>query len=122
MIVAGFGCRVGATSAEFVAVLHAAEAACASRADAIAAPEFKRAEAGITQASTQLGLDLHWINEADLRAMAHLCPTQSEAALRETGHASVAEAAALAAAGPGAKLIQPRIAHPTATCAMAVSA
>jgi cobalt-precorrin 5A hydrolase len=119
MIVAGFGCRAGCPAEELIAVLHDAEAACASHAEALAAPGFKRHEPGLAEAAARLGLDLRWIDEAALHAVAALCPTHSEAALRTTGHASIAEAAALAGAGPGARLIQPRIARPGATCAIA---
>ena len=43
------------------------------------------------------------------------CPTRSQAAQTATGLASIAEAAALAC-GP---LIQPRVTHGAATCALA---
>ena len=48
--------------------------------------------------------------------------TRSERVLALTGLGSVAEAAALAAAGPSAKLISPRLVMGSATCALAASA
>ncbi len=119
MIVAGLGCRSGVAASEIIDVLRAAEAASARNAHALAAPAFKRGEPGLHEAAATLGLDLRWIDEATLHAMADLCPTRSDAARRATGHASVAEAAALAGAGENARLIQLRIAHTRATCAMA---
>jgi cobalt-precorrin 5A hydrolase len=46
----------------------------------------------------------------------------SAVARRHTGLASVAEAAALAAAGPDSRLLLPRISGARATCALAISA
>jgi cobalt-precorrin 5A hydrolase len=47
--------------------------------------------------------------------------TRSLRVLALTGLPSVAEAAALAAAGPRARLIVPRVSAATATCALAVA-
>jgi cobalt-precorrin 5A hydrolase len=122
MIIAGFGCRSGCTAEALLAVLHEAETIAAQRADALAAPAFKRNETGLSEAARLRDLPLHWIDDIAMNAAAPLCPTHSEAALRSTGHASVAEAVALAASGPGGRLILPRLAHRSATCALAISA
>lgn len=67
-----------------------------------------------------LGVPLVLVPRAELEAAGARVQTRSERVLEMTGVPSVAEAAALAAAGPQARLIVPRIAARTATCALAV--
>jgi cobalt-precorrin 5A hydrolase len=87
----------------------------------IAAPELKRGEQGIAAAAAALGVPLVLIPKADLAAAGARAETRSERVLALTGIPSVAEAAALAGGGPTARLILPRIAVGSATCAQAVS-
>ncbi len=110
-ITAGIGCRRGCSAAESVARIQAA-----GRPDRLAAPEFKRHEAGIQDAAAQLGLPLIFVPDAAMEAAQPHCLTRSAAAERATGYASIAEAAALAAGGA---LLGPRIASANATCALA---
>ncbi len=115
MIVAGIGCRrdcPAETILALIATLH-------HPIDALAAPQAKCAEPGLQTSARHLGLPLHPISHEALLAVQPLCPTSSLRALEETGIASVAEGCALAAAGPGAKLILPRIANAAATLALA---
>jgi len=122
MIVAGIGCRKGCGADEIVTLIRAAveRAGIANcRFTALAAPAFKADEAGPREAAERLGLPLLRIGEQALKAAEPRCPTHSEAALEATGFASVAEAAALAAAGADARLVLPRIASGAATCALA---
>jgi cobalt-precorrin 5A hydrolase len=124
MIVAGVGCRKGASADDIGAVIGAAlaRAGFATQAlDLIAAPELKRGEQGVAAAAAALGVPLVLIAEADLRAAGARAETRSERVLALTGISSVAEAAALAGGGPTARLILPRIAVGSATCALAVS-
>lgn len=121
-IVAGIGCRAGAAATDIVAVLRDAEAQAGRRATALALPAFKSREAGVLDAAAALGLPVILIDDAALAAVQALCPTRSDLVAARTGHASIAEAAALAACGPGATLAVPRIAHPTVTCALATCA
>lgn len=121
MIVAGIGCRSLCPAGDIVAVLRDAEMRSGVRATALAAPHFKHAEPGLHAAALLLGLDLHWIGDDAMTAMQPACPTRSATVLAATGHQSIAEAACLAAAGPGAILVLPRIAHARATCALAES-
>jgi cobalt-precorrin 5A hydrolase len=114
MITAGLGCRKGCTAAELVRLIQAA-----GLPDRLAAPEFKRDEPGLHEAACQLGLPLVFVPDAALAAAQLHCVTRSAAAERATGHASVAEAAALAGGGT---LLGPRIASANATCALACSA
>ena len=124
MIVAGVGCRKGASADDIGAVIGDALARAgfpATALDLIAAPELKRGERGIVVAAAALGVPLLLIPKAELEAAGARAQTRSERVLALTGLPSVAEAAALAAAGPQARLVVPRIAAGTATCALAVA-
>jgi cobalt-precorrin 5A hydrolase len=123
MIVAGIGCRKGASAADISAVIaHAlAHAGLASQAlDVIAAPESKGDE-GVSVAAAALGVPLVLVSRADLQAAGARAQTRSERVLALIGVPSVAEAAALAASGPASRLIVPRMSVGIATCALAAS-
>jgi cobalt-precorrin 5A hydrolase len=119
MIVAGFGFR-GAATAE--SLLDALDKARGPQAPALLATAEDKAAAPAFQAlSARLGLPVHAVT---LDALAQVeTPTRSATvrALRGSGSGSVAEAAALVAAGPGASLLGPRAvsADRMATCALA---
>ncbi|WP_237182406.1 cobalamin biosynthesis protein [Roseomonas marmotae] len=115
---AGLGCRAGAEAEDILALLAEAVRGLPALTH-LAAPEFRRDVPGLRRAAERLGLPLLFLPRAALEQMQPLCPTRSEAALRATGLASVAEACALAAAGPGATLVRPRIAGAGVTCAVA---
>jgi cobalt-precorrin 5A hydrolase len=124
MIVAGVGCRRGASAPDIEAAIRAAleRAGIAPDAlDCIATIAAKNGEAGITGAAANLGVDLVLIPDADLRAANDRTETRSGRVLALTGVHSVAEAAALAAAGPSARLIGQRLVMGDATCAVAAS-
>jgi cobalt-precorrin 5A hydrolase len=61
------------------------------------------------------------VAQAELEEAGARTKTRSERVLSLAGVASVAEAAALAAGGPAARLLVPRITVGIATCALAVS-
>jgi cobalt-precorrin 5A hydrolase len=111
MITAGIGCRKGCKATEIIDLIQSA-----GRPDRLAAPDFKRGEPGLLEAAAALGLPLHFVADAALANAQPHCLTRSTAALRATGHASIAEAAALA---QGGTLLGPRIASANATCALA---
>lgn len=119
VIVAGIGCRRGISAAAVVAVLRAAEARAGVAAGALATAGFKVGEAGIAEAAGVLGLRLHWVDDAELALVQGGCVTLSETVRGHTGHGAIAEAAALAACGAGARLVLARIAVDGATCALA---
>jgi cobalt-precorrin 5A hydrolase len=124
MIVAGVGCRRGAPALEIEAAIRAAlaRAGIASDAlDAIATIAAKRNETGIETAAANFGVDVVLVSDSELKAAGHRTETKSERVLALTGVPSVAEAAALAAAGPLARLISPRLVIGSATCALATS-
>ncbi len=124
MIVAGIGCRRGAPAAAIATVIKAAlaRAGLASRMlDVIATPAAKGNESGIAEAASALGVTLVLIAQPDLATAGSRVVTHSRRVMRLTGVPCVAEAAALAAGGPAAHLLLPRIAVGPATCALARS-
>jgi len=82
----------------------------------------KQGEAGIAEAAGLMGLELTYLAREALRARAEDVQTYSPSAESLFGVPSVAEAAALAGAGPASVLIVPRIAAGGATCAIAGAA
>ncbi|WP_305670451.1 cobalamin biosynthesis protein [Falsiroseomonas sp.] len=123
MMVAGLGCRRGAR-AEDVTAAVALALQTAGRAPAelarLATSASKAEEPGLRAAAASLGLQLDAVPRPALLAAAHGCLSHSARVLAETGVPSLAEAAALASAGPGARLLGPRISVARAvTCALA---
>ncbi|HEX3502988.1 MAG TPA: cobalamin biosynthesis protein [Xanthobacteraceae bacterium] len=124
MIVAGVGCRRGASAPDIEAVIRAALARAGVAADAlnaIATTAAKHDEAGIKAAAANFGVSVVLVPDAELKAAGKRTETKSDRVLALTGVPSVAEAAALAAAGPSARLISPRLVLGAATCALAAS-
>lgn len=112
--VAGIGCRAGVSVAE---VLAAVEAAGGGGLDALAVVEAKCDEAALIGAAAVLGLPLRVAGPvAEERLLTH-----SPASLAAVGVGSASEAAALSVAGPGARLLGPRVVVGRVTCAVAVS-
>lgn len=124
MIVAGVGCRRDTAAPDIEAAIREAlaRAGIASNAlDAIATMAAKRGEAGIAAAAANLGVSIVLVSDAELQSARGRTVTRSERVLALTGVPSVAEAAALAAAGPSARLISSRLIVGSATCALASS-
>jgi cobalt-precorrin 5A hydrolase len=124
MIVAGIGCRTGASARDIEAALSAALAKAdldPATLDVIATSSTRGLEPGIAMAASSRGAKLVVVPQEELEAAAARVVTRSERVLALTGVASVAEAAALAAAGPDARLLLPRIAIGPATCALAIA-
>lgn len=82
----------------------------------------KQDEPGLAEAAGRLGLELTYLSREALKAREAEARTRSARAESLFGIASVAEAAALAGAGPGSVLVVPRIAADGATCAVARAA
>lgn len=118
VIVAGFGFRAGADAAALAAALAAARAGGLPEPDRLATAADKAGAAAFHGLARALGLPAVAVPLADLVA-APAAPS-SRAPARYGGR-SLAEASALAAAGPGARLIGPRAVSPCrrATCALA---
>ena len=100
MIVAGLGFRKGVSAQSLRAAL-----ALVGRADLLATAEGKEAEPGLLRLSAETGLAIRAVSRASLAAQG-IEGSGRSMALYGTG--SVAEAAALAAAGQGARLIATR--------------
>ena len=120
MIVAGVGCKKGVTVTEVLAAVETALEAHGLTLAALslmATARMKRDEAGIIAAGAQLNLPVILVDDGVLREMSVL--SHSDLSLSVAGVPSVSEAAALAAAGEGARLAGPRIVVGPATCAIA---
>lgn len=117
MIVAGLGFRNGCAADDIVCLVRAAQVQAGCIVGSLAAPRWKQGAPGLHAAAARLGLPVAFIDDAALLVMQPRCPTRSAVAERETGFASVAEGAALAASG--GRLLLARIAGGGATCALA---
>ncbi len=118
VIAAGFGFRRGATADSLADAL----ARAGGTANLLATVEDKAQSPAFLGLAARMCLPVAAIGAAALSAQTTL--TQSAAARAARGTGSVAEAAALAAAGPGARLLGPRAVSGDglATCALAAGA
>lgn len=122
MIVAGIGCRKTISAAQVesaiaAALLHYQLDGC--RLGLIAVPAAKGAESGIVAAAAARGVLLVLIAQDALEAADSRTLTRSVRSKDTLNVQSVAEAAALAAAGPHSRLLAPRVAVGPVTCALA---
>lgn len=119
MIVAGFGCRSGASEKSLRAALGAAQAD-GLPLSAIATLTHKQGL--LRPLADSFGLPLILIDPQAVEGIATVTHSSASIAAYRTG--SVAEAVALTAAGPGAHLVSPRAVSPDgqATCALAKGA
>jgi len=122
MIVAGLGFRTTCTANELVALIGRVGEAAGAHVEALAVPDFKAGASALATAAAILAIEVRPVTRAALAEVQRLCPSRSAAALAAVGVASVAEACALAAAGPGGRLLAPKAASGAATCALAMSA
>jgi cobalt-precorrin 5A hydrolase len=118
VIAAGFGFRSAATAdslADALARTGGTPALLATAEDKAGAPAF-------LSFARRMGVPVLGVGSAALASRATLTQSAASRAARATG--SVAEAAALAAAGPGARLLGPRTVSGDgmATCALAEGA
>jgi cobalt-precorrin 5A hydrolase len=122
MIVAGMGFRRSVSADEIVALVEQAlEGASLPREalEKLATIEVLAALPAFTEAARRLNVVAAPVAEPALSEVAPQVRTQSARSIAAHGVGSVAEAAALAAAGRNAHLILERIASPSATCALA---
>jgi cobalt-precorrin 5A hydrolase len=122
MITAGIGLRPETSAAEVEECLDQTLAAAGLSRSALArlaTLASRRDEPGLAAVAQAHGLTLVAIPDEALAGFEAACATRSTRISGLYGVGSVAEAAALAAAGPGASLIQPRIATARVTCALA---
>ncbi|MBK5959988.1 hypothetical protein CCR97_17515 [Rhodoplanes elegans] len=122
-MVAGVGFRKGTSAADILVVVRNACAAAGvdvNETDALATADFKAADAGVIEAAQTLGLPLVACVREKLAQVSDRVLTRSETVEAAVGVPSVAEAAALVAAGRNATLLAPRVAVKNATCALAI--
>lgn len=122
MIVAGIGFRRSVTAGEIVALVEEAleRAALARNAlVSLATIETLADLPAFREAGRQLAVAPLPVGREALFAAAPRGRTRSARSMEAHGVGSVAEAAALAAAGPDGELVLDRIASASATCALA---
>lgn len=119
----GLGCRKGCAPEAIVALVRdaLAQAGVDGGEPGLFTVADKQGEPGLAEAAAMLELPLAFLPREALAACAEGCATRSPRVEAVFGVPSVAEAAALAGAGPGARLVLPRIAAAGATCAVAAS-
>jgi len=122
MIVAGLGFRQGVQAAEVELALDCALQSLGPAASALrclAVPLRKAEEPAASFVARARGIELMLIPQAALEAAAARTVSRSVHALRAMNVPSVAEAAAIAAAGSRARLLVPRVVRGSVTCALA---
>ena len=122
MMVAGIGCRRGTAAEEIEAVIKLAlDRADRSKQDlhALATLVGKADEPGLREAACRLSLPLIACSAEAMRGVDDRITTVSMRAKAVAGVSSVAEAAALVAAGAASQLLVARVATARATCAIA---
>jgi cobalt-precorrin 5A hydrolase len=122
MRVAGIGCRRGTSAEDIEAVIALALERLGAEAqslDALATLAGKAAEPGLRETARRLALPVIACSAEDMRGAAHRVVTMSARVEASVGVPSVAEAAALVAAGSASHLSLPRVATARATCAIA---
>jgi cobalt-precorrin 5A hydrolase len=122
VIVAGIGCRKGASAPEIEKAINAALERAGrplAKLDLIATASNKRDEPGLAEAAKARGVQVTFVDQSDLELAGARGATWSERVLALAGVPSVAEAAALAAAGPKSRLIVQRVVEGPVTCALA---
>lgn len=139
MIAIGIGCTSSATVTDIKGVMAGLDRAIHGNAPAscpiygmaasgaamttnvlVAALERGAIDNVIRQAVNELELAVIFLKLEALKEAAGGCVSHSEKSMARYGVPSVAEAAALAAAGPGAKIFLPRLIGRNATAAMAI--
>ena len=124
VIVAGIGCRKAISAAQVESAIEAAlhhNRLADHQLEVIAVPAMKGAEAGIVAAAAARRIPLMLVTQNALEAASSRTLTCSVRSMATMNVRSVAEAAALAGAGPNARLLAPRVAIGPVTCALAES-
>jgi cobalt-precorrin 5A hydrolase len=124
-LIAGIGLRPGTTAQDIAECLDQALTAAGLAGCAvgrIATLQARVGEPGLQTVAERLGCAIAGIPDEALKGLDAGCTTRSTRISALYGVGSVAEATALAAAGPGGHLVLPRIATARVTCALARSA
>lgn len=126
MMVAGVGCRRGVSAEEIEAAIRVALARLAAAGEtqtpclgALATLAEKAGEPGLGEAARRLAVPLIACSPEEIRRVSDRVVTRSARVEAAVGVPSVAEAAALVAAGVGARLRVARVTAARVTCAIA---
>jgi len=122
MIVIGVGCRKDCSADEIVGLINRTLTQCGltiKDASIIATASIKLEEVMLKRAAVMLGLKIKYVPREELEAVAVHAKTISPRVLALHEIPSIAETAALAAAGKNATLLMPRITSNAAACAIA---
>ena len=119
----GVGCRAGVAGEAIAALARRAlaEAGAPSGEVGMFTLAAKAGEPGLIEAARLLGVVLTPLPLEALQEQEQRIATPSAAARKLFGAPNIAEAAALAGAGAGGRLLSPRLAADGATCAVALS-
>jgi cobalt-precorrin 5A hydrolase len=123
IVAIGVGCRAGVAGEAIAALARRAftEAGAPEGEQRMFTLAAKANEPGLIEAARMIGVALTPLPLAALNAQAERILTPSTPARARFGAPNIAEAAALAGAGEGGRLIGPRLAADGATCAVALS-
>ena len=121
MMAIGIGAKSGVTPDDITHAIAQAEQAAGHSAHNIATIDEAKFLDSIEEAAKRSAIPLKLLTLADLQLRSAECQTTSERALSLFDVTSIAEAAALAAAGHGSKLIVPRMTCGNVTAAVAQS-
>lgn len=119
---AGIGCRRDAAKDEILAALRAVlsqRSLAPAGLGCLASIDLKADEPGLVAAAHELGLELRTFPATELDRVE--TPGSSQRVKNKVGTASVSEASALLAAGPGARLLVPKHILGNVTVAVALS-
>jgi cobalt-precorrin 5A hydrolase/precorrin-3B C17-methyltransferase len=125
VLAVGVGCERGADPQEAIALVKSAfeKAGLSPLAVAcVASLDIKEDEPAVHAAAKELGVPARFFDAPVLEAETPRLANPSDLVFRQTGCHGVAEAAALAAAGPGSELLVPKTKSRRATCAIARAA
>jgi cobalamin biosynthesis protein CbiG len=123
IVAIGVGCRAGVAGEAIAALARRAlkEAGAPAGEVCMFTLADKADEPGLMEAARIIGVALTPLPIAALNAQAERILTPSAAVQSRFGAPNIAEAAALAGAGEGGRLIGPRLKGDGATCAIALS-
>jgi cobalt-precorrin 5A hydrolase len=123
MIAIGIGCRAGACAANIVALVQRAltDANMDEPNAKLFTIDTKQDETGLLDAARLLAMPIVFLPRDALAARAADAVTRSHRVEARYGVTSIAETAALAGAGPGSRLVVPRVSAGAVTCAIAIS-
>lgn len=119
----GIGCRKDCSADEIIELVHKAleqSGVTISEINLMATAWMKEGAEPVMHAAEALDLPLVVIPQARCDEVANLAQTVSQKVVELFAVPSVAEVAALAAAGKNPELVCRRVSSPTATCAIAV--